>query len=93
MSNSSKSTNASKDKFSVPGLARSIVRPVVRTTDAVVSKGEVFTKGAVNTLKHTVSGTVRLASGFVKDTAKTVTKTVSGSQKRKTKKGRKTSQK
>jgi hypothetical protein len=79
-----------KDKFSIPGIARSIVRPVVRTTDAVVKRGETFTKGAVRTVKHTLSGTVRVASGLVSDTSKTVKQTVVGraKPKRKTKKSK-----
>jgi hypothetical protein len=74
-----------KDKFSIPGLARSIVRPVIRTTDAIVHRGEVFTKGAVKTVGRTVSGTVRVASGLVSDTTKTVKKTVVGNTKPKRK--------
>ena len=73
------------NKFSIPGLARSIVRPVIRTTDAVVKRGEVLTKGAVRTVKHTVSGTVRVASGLVSDTSKTVQRTVVGNTRPKRK--------
>lgn len=65
-----------QDKFSFPGLAKSIVRPVVKTTSNVVKRGEkVFgnVSGlAVSTVRNTVSGTSKIASGVVDDTSKVV---------------------
>ncbi len=74
-----------KDKLSFPGFAKSLVRPVVRTTDALVKKGETLTKGAIRTVTHGVSGTVKVARGVVSDTTKVVKRTVSGSSKSKRK--------
>lgn len=75
-----------KNNLSVPGISKSIVRPVVRTTTAVVKRGEALTKGVVGTIKHALTGTAKVATTFVKDTSKTVRKTVVGKQTRKSRK-------
>lgn len=80
-------TPSKKDKMSFPGIARSIVRPIVRTTSALVSRGEKVTgnvvRFATSTAKKTMSGTTTVASNLVKTSSKIV-RDVSGS-KRKTK--------
>ncbi len=74
-----------KNNLSVPGISKSIVRPVISTTTAVVKRGEALTKGVVGTLRHALSGTAKVATALVNDTTKTVGKTI-GSKKRKTRK-------
>lgn len=65
-----------QEKFSFPGLAKSIVRPVVQTTTTVVKRGEKVVGDvadlAVSTVKSTVSGTSKVASGVAKDSRKVV---------------------
>lgn len=65
-----------QENFSFPGLARSIVRPVVRTTTTVVKRGEKVVGDvagiAVGAVKNTVSGTSVVAKGVVKDGSKVV---------------------
>lgn len=65
-----------QEKFSFPGLARSIVRPVVRTTTTVVKRGEKVVGDvaglAIGAVKDTVSGSSKIARGMVKDSTKVV---------------------
>lgn len=65
-----------QENLSFPGLARSIVRPVVRTTTTVVKRGEKVignvTDTAVGAVKNTVSGTSVIAKGVFKDGSKVV---------------------
>jgi phage-related protein len=65
-----------QENFSFPGLARSIVRPVVRTTTTVVKRGEKVVGDvagiAIGAVKNTVSGTSVVARGVVKDGSKVV---------------------
>lgn len=65
-----------QDKFSFPGLARSIVRPVVKTATTVVKRGEKVVGNvaglAVSTVNRTVSGTSKVVSGVAKDSGKVV---------------------
>lgn len=75
-----------KNNISVPGISKSIVRPVVRTTTAVVDRGEALTKGVVRTLKHAIKGTAKVATTLVKDTSSTVGRAVLGKKVRKARK-------
>jgi len=65
-----------QEKFSFPGLARSIVRPVVRTTTTVVKRGEKVVGDvaglAIGAVNDTVSGSSKIARGMVKDSTKVV---------------------
>lgn len=65
-----------QENFSFPGLARSIVRPVVRTTTTVVKRGEKVVGDvagiAIGAVKNTVSGSSVVARGVVKDGSKVV---------------------
>jgi hypothetical protein len=85
-----------QDKFSFPGMARSIVRPIVRTTTDVVKRGEKVVGNvsdlAFSTVRNTINGTSRIAQGVVKDSGKvvgdvanlashTVNNTISGTSK------------
>lgn len=69
-------TCGKQEKFSFPGFARSIVRPVVRTTSSVVKRGEKVvgnvTGMALKTAKDTVYGTGKIAKGVVSDGTKVV---------------------
>jgi hypothetical protein len=59
-----------QEKFSFPGLARSIVRPVVKTATTVAKRGEKVVGNVVRLASHTVSGTSKVASGVYRGTIK-----------------------
>jgi hypothetical protein len=65
-----------QDKFNFPGLARTIVRPVVRTTRAVVVRGEKVAGDIVglasHAVKNTISGSKLVATGVVRRSSKVV---------------------
>lgn len=65
-----------QDKFSFPGLAKSIVRPVVRTTTTAVKRGEKVVGNvaglAISTVNNTVSGTGKVANGLARGSVKIV---------------------
>ena len=77
-----------QEKFSFPGLAKSIVRPVVKTR-SVVKRGEKVVGNvsnlAVSTVRNTVSATGKVTTGVVDDVAglatHTVKNTISGTSK------------
>jgi hypothetical protein len=68
--------SSKQEKLSFPNVARSIVRPVLRTTTTVVKRGEKVVGNvadlAVSTVKNTISGTSRIARGVVRDSSKVV---------------------
>jgi hypothetical protein len=85
-----------QNKFSFPGLAKSIASPVVKTTRAVVKRGEkVFGDVAglgLSTIKTTLTESGKVASGVAKDgtrvvgnvagiATRTVKNTISGTSK------------
>lgn len=75
-----------KNNLSVPGISKSIVRPVINTTTEVVKRGEALTKGVIGTVKHAVFGTAKVAKTLVTDTTKTVGRTIVGKKTRKSRK-------
>jgi hypothetical protein len=65
-----------KQNLSFPGLAKSIMRPVIKTARFVVSKGEKVTKDVARmtkgAVKNTITGTTKVASGVVKGSSRII---------------------